>query len=121
MRVKSKKKSGELYKYLYQTERGCVYRNSINENLFLLDFGNMFIRLSKANFISFRAFITKIKLAEIHNFIVQPSNKIIVQPIKSMRCYAFTESQFIELQELIFKSFDRIEIEDEINLLLNAS
>tara|TARA_B100000809_G_scaffold103427_1_gene102120 strand:- start:1755 stop:2120 length:366 start_codon:yes stop_codon:yes gene_type:complete len=121
MRVKSKKISGELYKHLYQTERGCVYRNGMNENLFMMDFGNMFLSLSKVNFITFKDFITTIKLTEIHKLIVQPSNKIIIQPMKSMGFYAFTESQFIELQELILKSFDLIEIEDEINLLLNAS
>ena len=121
MGVQSKKSCNELYKLLYQTKGGCVYQNGIHENLFVMDFGNMFLSLSKVNFRTFKNFITNIQHDEIHKLVVKPSNKIIVQPMKSVGCYAFTEAEFIELQDLVLQSFDLIEIQDEINLILDAS
>ena len=121
MNIRSKKFCNELYRLLYQTKEGKIYRNGINENLLMIEFGNMFLTFSKANFVKFKKFITAVEGEDIKKLIIQPTNKIVIQPMKSVGCYAFTEPQFIELQELILKAFDLMEIEDEIDLILSAS
>lgn len=105
------------YETILSTPNGNVYK-LINSNLYQLDFGNMVISLKQSNIASLYVFLISTNPKQLEQLKVLPSNKILIQPSGFWGCYAFTESQFIELRELVISVYNLIQLEKEIQLAL---
>ena len=119
MERKFKKHCDHLYEIIFMTSAGRIYRNGIDKNQYMIEFGNMFLSMSHENMSRFEAFLTNTKDSELQQLVLPSINKIVLQPMKSLGSYAFTLCEFKALQELVLGAKHTLLIEQELNEILN--
>ena len=118
--MSAKKYCDELYELVFQTKHGRVFRNGINKRVYMVEFGNMFINLTCCNLNRLAEFVNKADDNDIDKMIIPSINKIVLQPMKSLGCYAFTLEEFLELRVLLEESKALLELENEVQYILNS-
>ena len=110
----------ELYELVFQTDNGRVFRSGLDSNVFMIEYGNMFINMNCCNFNRFTDFLSNTQEEDIKKMILPSINKIVIQPMKSLGCYAFTLEQFLELRVLVEESRQIAKIQNEVHHILNS-
>ncbi len=120
MNHKTKDYCDELYELIFKTRNGRFFRNGINKNIYMIEFGNMFLNMNCCNLNRFVDFILNVEEEQLEQMIVPSINKIVFQPMNSVGCYAFTLEEFLELRVLLEESKAIIELEVEVYNILNT-
>lgn len=99
--------------HLYSTPNGAVYNSCTCGNV-VVDFGNMLVIIQEESFYKLKKLVMETPREDIDQRIVEPFDKVVLQPSEFMGYYVFKKEEFIELQELISGAASILNMKKEI-------
>ena len=103
------------FELLSKMENGVIHRQ--NKKMYRVEYGNMLILFGVKQFNIFKRFILNMTEEKAKDYLLPPTNKIVIQPTNYLGSYTFSLDEFYQLRKLFIEADDVLKVEQELKAI----